>query len=135
MLDTDVLSYVAKGRPPEFRARLDDIPVEHLCISVIAFAEVMAGLEAFTSDHPLRLTTEDLLVGVAVLPWDREAADRYALIQFHLNRTGQGIGPMDTLISAHALSLSIPLVTGNVRHHSRVPGLEIVDWRASPTGG
>ena len=68
MLDTDVVSYVAKGRPPEFRARLNTITVEHLCISVIALAEVMAGLEAFTPDHPLRLTTEDLLVGVAILP-------------------------------------------------------------------
>ena len=133
MLDTDVVSYVAKGRPPEFRARLDEIPVEHLCISVIALAEVMAGLEAFTPDHPLRLTTEDLLVGVAVLPWDREAAERFALLQAYLNRTGQGIGPTDTLISAQALALGLPLVTGNVRHHYRVPGLAVIDWREPPT--
>ena len=40
---------------------------------------------------------------------------------------------MDTLISAHALALGIPLVTGNIRHHGRVPGLEIVDWREPPS--
>lgn len=33
------------------------------------------------------------------------------------------IGPMDTLLAAHALSIGATVVTGNMREFARVPGL------------
>ena len=38
------------------------------------------------------------------------------------------IGPLDTMIAAHALSLKVTLVTANTSEFSRVPGLDIEDW-------
>lgn len=38
------------------------------------------------------------------------------------------IGPLDTLIAAHAKSLELTLVTNNTREFSRVDGLELEDW-------
>jgi tRNA(fMet)-specific endonuclease VapC len=35
---------------------------------------------------------------------------------------------MDTLIAAHALSVTATLVTNNEKHFSRVAGLRIEDW-------
>jgi tRNA(fMet)-specific endonuclease VapC len=35
---------------------------------------------------------------------------------------------MDTLIAAHALSLSCTLVTNNEREFSRIPSLKIENW-------
>jgi tRNA(fMet)-specific endonuclease VapC len=40
----------------------------------------------------------------------------------------QPIGPNNTWIAAHALSLQLPLVTNNTREFSRVPGLVIDTW-------
>lgn len=45
-----------------------------------------------------------------------------------LESAGTLIGPLDTLIAAHALNLDIPLVTHNVREFSRVAGLRVEDW-------
>lgn len=42
--------------------------------------------------------------------------------------TGHPIGPLDTFIAAHAVSLGVPLVTHNLREFSRVPGLKLENW-------
>lgn len=45
-----------------------------------------------------------------------------------LEAKGAGIGPLDTLIAAHALALGAVLVTHNTREFRRVEGLRIEDW-------
>ncbi len=129
LLDTDIMIYVLRGRPPEFRKRLERIPFAQLGISAITAAELLAGIQGYDEHHRYRLATESLLRRMTVFPWDEAAAPIYADIQTHLSRTGQMIGEMDTLIAAHALALGLPLITGNVRHHARVPGLTVIDWR------
>ena len=41
---------------------------------------------------------------------------------------GAPIGAMDLMIAAHARSLGATVVTRNVRHFSRVPGLAVENW-------
>ncbi|MBF0611751.1 MAG: hypothetical protein HQL55_11590 [Magnetococcales bacterium] len=43
---------------------------------------------------------------------------------------GTPIGPLDTLIAAHALSLDAILVTHNVGEFLRVYGLRLEDWES-----
>ena len=40
------------------------------------------------------------------------------------------MGPLDTLIAAHALALDLTLVTSNLREFSRVHGLRVESWIA-----
>lgn len=47
-----------------------------------------------------------------------------------LERRGSPIGPLDTLIAAHALALRWTLATHDVRELRRVPGLSVSDWLA-----
>ena len=49
-----------------------------------------------------------------------------------LEPRGMKIGPLDTLIAAHARSLDAVLVTDNVREFSRVPGLTVENWLRRP---
>ena len=53
---------------------------------------------------------------------------RAAEIRHALERRGQGIGPLDTLIAATAIASNAMLVTRNVREFGRVPGLKLIDW-------
>lgn len=135
MLDTDVASYIVKERPPEFRRRIDELPLEQVCVSSVTQAELLYGLARLPPEHRLHPGTHEFPRSVAILDWPTSAASRYAAIKHHLFFTGQKIGEMDLLIAAHALDAGLALVTGNVRHHSRVPGLEIADWRVRPIGG
>ena len=41
---------------------------------------------------------------------------------------GTPIGPLDTLIAAHAKSLNYILVTNNVKEFQRVDGLQVENW-------
>lgn len=129
MLDTDIASYIVKERPPEFRWRMDALPLGEVCVSAITQAELLYGLAGFPADHRLYLVTAAFLESVAVLDWPVPATSTFAEIEHELISTGQRIGEMDLLIAAHALDAGSPLVTGNIRHHGRVPGLEIIDWR------
>ncbi len=52
----------------------------------------------------------------------------YGELRADLDRRGRPIGPMDMMITAHALSLDATLVTHNTREFRRVKGLRIEDW-------
>jgi tRNA(fMet)-specific endonuclease VapC len=45
-----------------------------------------------------------------------------------LEANGIPIGPLDTMIAAHAKALNLTLVTNNEREFSRVSGLIIENW-------
>jgi len=45
-----------------------------------------------------------------------------------LAKRGRPIGPLDTMIAAHALSLGATLVTNNAREFGRVPDLAVENW-------
>jgi tRNA(fMet)-specific endonuclease VapC len=61
--------------------------------------------------------TDDIIV---------QAADLYAL----LYQEGQLISDADILIAATALQHNLVMVTENVDHFRRIPGLSIESWRA-----
>ena len=67
-------------------------------------------------------------MAVRTEPFDERAADEYGRVRSELERQGIGIGVADELIASHALSLSAIIVTDNVRHFERVPGLEVQNW-------
>jgi tRNA(fMet)-specific endonuclease VapC len=46
----------------------------------------------------------------------------------HLRRAGRTIDVEDVLIGATALSRGFTVVTNNVRHFRRIPGLAVEDW-------
>ncbi len=129
MLDTDIASYVIKGRSPEVEAKLMAIVPSMICVSAVTRAELMYGLKQLPAGHRLQLAVRRFLKLVRVLSWDAEAADHYADIRHQLVSSGQPIGEMDMMIAAHSLSAGAVLVTNNVRHYGRIEApLTLVNW-------
>lgn len=60
-----------------------------------------------------------------VMPFGAEAMWVYGDLRAALERSGQPIGAMDTLIAAHALQLDAVLVSNNTREFSRIAGLRL----------
>ena len=131
LLDTDICSYVIRGRDPELLAIMQDKARSGagISISVVTYAELRSGAERSQSadryNQAIRLFCERLS---GVLAWDRAAADEFAALEAELLRTGRPIGRNDTMIAAHALSLGCALVTNNRKHFSRIPRLEVENW-------
>lgn len=61
-------------------------------------------------------------------PEDAAVAGR---LRGELRRVGTPIGDIDTLIAGQALARGWTVVTRNVRHFGRVPGLGLIDWSVS----
>ena len=131
LLDTDICSYVIRGRDPRLLATMQSKARSgvDISISAITYAELRSGAErsrnADRYNHAIRLFCERLS---GILAWDRSAADEFASLEAELLGAGKPIGRNDTMIAAHALSLDCAVVTNNHRHFSRVPRLEVENW-------
>jgi tRNA(fMet)-specific endonuclease VapC len=65
---------------------------------------------------------------IRAIPFDLPAVEAYGKIRADLSNRGLPIGPLDTLIAGHALSLAATLVTNNIREFKRGRGLHVADW-------
>ena len=70
----------------------------------------------------------EFLAPLEVIPFDEDAAESYGDLRAVLEGSGRPIGPLDTLIAGHALSLDATLVTNNTREFQRVRGLRLENW-------
>ena len=133
LLDTDIASYIIKRHPPAVERRLAELPLSHVCVSAVTRAELMYGLARLPKVHQLQVGVRAFLRVVRALPWDGEAADRYATIRHDLTRTGHLIGELDMMIAAHALAADAVLVTNNVKHYARIEApLQLANWSDAP---
>ena len=53
---------------------------------------------------------------------------KYANIRWLLKEKGKPVDHLDLFIAATALTEELTLVTGNVKHFERIPGLKIENW-------
>jgi tRNA(fMet)-specific endonuclease VapC len=126
-LDTNIAGYVIKGNFPPVRERLLEIPMSAVGISVITEAELRFGVARLPQAAKLGRAVEEFLIRVEVLPWDSEAAQRYAQLRAALEEHGEPMGNLDLMIAAQALAEGVILVT-NDRVFRRVRGLKVEDW-------
>ena len=125
-LDTNTVSYVIKGNP-RVQARLAEVPVARVSISVITEAELRFGLARKPEARQLRRAVEELLVRISILPWDSSCAQHYADLRAAEERSGKPIANLDLMIAAHALASDAVLVT-NDSALRRIKRLKTEDW-------
>ena len=128
MLDTNICIYAIKNKPATVSQRLQEHSELGLCISTITLAELTHGVYKSINKEKNMDALFQFLLKIEILPFDMLAAFEYGKVCAHLQKQGTPIGPLDTLIAAHALSRSLTIVTNNVREFERVPGLIIENW-------
>ncbi|MDO4905501.1 MAG: type II toxin-antitoxin system VapC family toxin [Lautropia sp.] len=134
MLDTNIVSYLLRGRHAVLESRLRQIEPGAVCISVITRAELRYGVARVPEAPRLAREVDRFLQGIVVLSWSDGAADAYGQIRAWLEQRGMGIGALDTMIAAHALASDITLVTNDESVFRRVPGLRVENWMLPPSG-
>ncbi len=127
MLDANLCIRVLRDRPATTRVRLNR-EIDALSISTLVEMELLFGAVKSARPAEQREAVESLVARLEVLPFDSIAADHAADIRLDLQRRGQTIGPIDTLIAGHARSRGLIVVTGNLREFQRVDGLRCEDW-------
>ena len=128
MLDTNILIYAMRHPHDPIVDKIIDHAGIDICISVITLAELELGV--IRSSDPLknRQSLVAALSGIDILFFDNAAAAAYAIIKNSLMQAGKLIEDMDILIAAHASSLGYTIVTDNLKHFSRIDGLQTENW-------
>lgn len=131
LLDTDILSNLLKRTPSTVLiSKLASITPEQQFTSSVTLGELVYGAYRLGARKELLLQKVDdiLLAHLPVLPFDAAAARRYGELRAEMERLGTPLGDADLRIASIGLARELAIVTGNVRHFERVPGLAVENW-------
>ena len=126
MLDTNICIDLIKNRSDKLLNRMRAFHTAEIGVSVVTVAELQSQQK---ERNQAALGAFLLPLDIANLSMDTTLV--YGEICAELEKQGRPIGPLDTLIAAHALSLDVPLVTNNTGEFSRVQGLRVEDWTST----
>ena len=128
LVDTDMCIYLIRGRSEEALSRLQAQSISEVGISSITLGELEYGVARSSRPAQNKMALVQFLAPLEIASFDDDAAAAYGRIRAQLEGQGTPIGPLNTLVAAHALSLGCVLVTNNQREFSRVPGLVVENW-------
>ena len=130
-LDSNVVSDILREQPDVMRHLNEALDRDdNLFISSIVYYEVVRGLKAAGKTRKLK-EFDNFYANAKHLFLDKnnlETIDKAVEIYVRLHK-GQMIEDNDIYIAAISMVNGCTLVTSNVRHFSRVEGLNFVNWR------
>ena len=128
LLDTNICIYIMNKRPAKVISKFKQREVGEIGLSSITVSELQYGVAKSNQRELNRQRLNEFITPLEILTYDELAAEAYGNIRIQLEKSGQPIGPLDTLIAAHAISRNLILVTNNVAEFRRVENLKVVNW-------
>jgi tRNA(fMet)-specific endonuclease VapC len=120
-----------KGEPNVI-ARLRQVARTAVFIPPPVIAEIAYGIERLPRSkrrEALASRFELLKREIQRAVWSDDVSHAFGSITATLERKGERIEDFDAAVAAHAVAAGGVLVTANIKHMTRVPGLEIEDWQ------
>ena len=129
LLDTNICIYIINEKPKKVLQKFERYPVHEFGISSITQAELQYGVAKSEQRNRNQVALDEFLLPLTILPFQgKRLVERYGKIRAFLESKGKTIGPLDTLIAAHALSLDLTIISNNIREFSRIPNLKCENW-------
>jgi predicted nucleic acid-binding protein len=127
LFDTDAISEVLRPKPlAEYVRWLQTIPRGDQFTSAVVVGELFRGaFRSPSASRHIQNIESRVLPALSVIPYDLDVARVYGATQASLEDEGRVLADADLQIAATALHHDLELVTGNLRHFSRIPGLRI----------
>lgn len=126
LLDTNICIFFLQGKFG-LRDKIKSVGLANICISEITVAELLYG--AYNSANFAKHIAEvnDIVSIFTVIPIF-SSLEMYARQKAMLKRAGLIIDDFDILIGSTAVTNDMVLVSDNVRHLSRLEGVDIENW-------
>lgn len=128
MLDTNICIFAIREKSPDIAEKILEAAGEGICISSITLAELIYGVQKSRFRDQNTKALIRFMTPISVLNFNQDAADEYGRIRVDLESRGTPIGPLDSLIAAHAVAEDLVLVTHNTKEFRRVDGLKVENW-------
>lgn len=130
LFDTDALSQIIKKDPSMvFIRKLASIEPEQQFTSSITVGELVYG--AHRSGRPeyfIEKLEKLVWPNINILSFDEGAAKVYGRLRADLEKQGTPLSEPDLRIASIALHHELTVITGNLKHFSKVPGLGVENW-------
>ena len=133
LLDTNAVSALMKANPALVE-RLQQVERSNVTIPQPVIAEIEYGISRLPKSKrraALRQRFDLICVELGRSPWTDSVSEHFGTIKAGLEAAGKPIEDFDAAIAAHALVHGAVLVTANLDHMTRVPGLRVEDWAAT----
>lgn len=122
VLDTDILIDYLRGAGPGWKLVRELRATLGFQVTAVTAFELALGSGYRRDPAPV-----DALLAVRLLALTRGTAVRAGSLSRELRADGAGIDVRDAMQAGICLEAGAPLVTRNVRHFARVPGLRVVE--------
>jgi tRNA(fMet)-specific endonuclease VapC len=129
-VNTNAVSALMKGNAAVVERLAATEPAD-IAIPQPVLAEIAFGIERLPSSRRRSALQARFDLICSELPragWTDIVSHSYGRIKATLERRRTRIEDFDAAIAAHALAVGATLVTANLDHMTRVPGLQIEDW-------
>lgn len=103
-----------------------------LVVSPVVRHELVSGALISAAPERRLAQLEELLLQFSEPEFTPDDGSASGRLRATLLKQGRPIGDIDTLIAGQALARGWTVVTRNVRHFGRVPGLPLIDWSVGP---
>ena len=131
LLDTNILIYILNDNPVVME-NLRRVGTRQCCMSVISLHELYYGAQLAGENKKEYFTKEmnkisRLRKDIKAHPLAADGSD-YAHIKHLLKEKGCMVDDFDIIIASQALCEGLTVVTDNIKHFNRIPGLKIENW-------
>lgn len=127
LLDTDTIIYALKNNPgviKNFHLHMKDPKA----ISVISYGELIYGAEKSQKRHENLAKVHRLAEIFPVINVSPAIMDTFGYIKTDLERHGLIVDDFDLIIAATAMTTGYCVVTNNINHFKKIPGLNYTSW-------
>jgi tRNA(fMet)-specific endonuclease VapC len=130
LFDTDIISNLLKKNPaPTLIRKLAMVsPVDQFTSAITVGELVYGAFRSIRPDYYLDKLDQIVWPNVKILPFDGKAAQTYGKLRAMLEKAGTPTSEPDLRIASIAITTEMILITGNERHFSRIPSLQIENW-------
>ena len=122
-LDTDVLVSDLRGKTKFLR----EFEGKDLTTTVVNAFELFHGAYKSRESSANLSATRGLLASLRVLGLGMKAAEGAGEVLAHAQKSGENIEIRDLLVGCLAREEGLPILTYNVKHFRKIPGLEVID--------
>ena len=126
LLDTNICIFMLKNRY-NIRTIINDNIVDNCYISELSIAELYYGAyKSICSDRGIK-EVQLILSRFKTIPVSDSLA-LFGQLKADMERSGNKIDDFDLLIGATAITHDFIMVTDNVKHLGKIPGVQLENW-------
>ncbi|MCK5077017.1 MAG: type II toxin-antitoxin system VapC family toxin [Calditrichia bacterium] len=127
LIDTDIIIYSLKGNE-KVKNKFEEFRVIPKSISVITYGELVYGARKSSYIEKNMGLVHRISELFEIIPINKAVMETFGEIKAGIQRKGVSIDDMDLIIGCTALIHNYTLVTNNIKHFTKIPGVKIENW-------